>query len=401
MTKRASSAIRDEAVRCYVETTQPTTEIAHKFGVTVGTINYWCRMAGVKWRKNNAEEANRYAELRDEFSELYRQGVEREEIATRLGVALATIGRWRVELNLPTRVVIPANRAEQRAEFECLYRETPMGARAIARKLGISIELGKSWRRSLGLPPKPSANSHISRRLNPTVVERESSTKYGSLWMREVVREQNALAEVDACWARHPSIVKARSLAFYYANHEQSKERGRANAKRIYHERKTDAQWIAKKRETARAWHRRNPEKKRQSTDAWIAKNPERYRAMVRRARKKLQDDPKYRALHNLRTRLRQLVSRGRAVSVKQNSLIGCAPSFLVTYLTVRFKPGMTWENYGSAWHIDHVAPCASFDLSKKREVRKCFHFTNLQPLWAQENADKLDRVPTQQEFAI
>jgi hypothetical protein len=76
--------------------------------------------------------------------------------------------------------------------------------------------------------------------------------------------------------------------------------------------------------------------------------------------------------------------------------LLGCSIWELKTHLEKQFKPGMTWENHGfgdDKWHIDHILPCASFDLTKEEEQRKCFHYTNLQPLWQFDNLSKSDRI--------
>ena len=48
----------------------------------------------------------------------------------------------------------------------------------------------------------------------------------------------------------------------------------------------------------------------------------------------------------------------------------------------------MTWDNHGE-WHIDHIKPCASFDLTDADQQRECFNYTNLQPLWAKDNLSK------------
>ena len=70
--------------------------------------------------------------------------------------------------------------------------------------------------------------------------------------------------------------------------------------------------------------------------------------------------------------------------------LIGCSIEQLKQHLESKFKLDMSWNNYGIyGWHIDHIKPCASFDLSKPSEQRKCFHYTNLQPLWAIDNLKK------------
>ena len=57
-------------------------------------------------------------------------------------------------------------------------------------------------------------------------------------------------------------------------------------------------------------------------------------------------------------------------------------------YLEAKFQYGMSWENYGE-WHVDHIKPCSSFNLEDPEEQKKCFHYKNLQPLWAKDNLAK------------
>ena len=78
--------------------------------------------------------------------------------------------------------------------------------------------------------------------------------------------------------------------------------------------------------------------------------------------------------------------------SAKTLELLGCTVEQLQTFLEAEFTDGMTWENYGE-WHIDHIRPCASFNLEDPEEQKKCFHWTNLQPLWAKDNLAKSDRL--------
>ena len=60
-------------------------------------------------------------------------------------------------------------------------------------------------------------------------------------------------------------------------------------------------------------------------------------------------------------------------------------------HLESQFSLNMTWENRGQ-WHIDHIRPWASFDLTKTEQRKQCFHYTNLQPLWAKDNMTKSDK---------
>jgi predicted transcriptional regulator len=99
--------------------------------------------------------------------------------------------------------------------------------------------------------------------------------------------------------------------------------------------------------------------------------------------------DPEFKIMKTLRSRLGTALRRQN--SSKNNrtiDLLGCSVSFLKGYLEEKFKDGMTWENHGE-WHIDHIKPCASFNLLDQEDQKKCFHYTNLQPLWAFENLSK------------
>lgn len=108
---------------------------------------------------------------------------------------------------------------------------------------------------------------------------------------------------------------------------------------------------------------------------------------------KKYYSDKDYKILVNLRTRI-NLALKNNFKSGKTLKLLGCSIDFLKNYLESKFKPGMSWDNHGvKGWHIDHIYPCSSFDLSKPSEQKICFHWSNLQPLWAEENLKKSNKI--------
>jgi len=101
--------------------------------------------------------------------------------------------------------------------------------------------------------------------------------------------------------------------------------------------------------------------------------------------------DVNFRIACNLRTRLHSALN-GKSKSKATLELLGCSIDELRKHLESQFQDGMTWENYGlHGWHIDHTKPCASFDLTLDEDQKKCFHYTNLQPLWAEDNLSKGD----------
>jgi len=89
----------------------------------------------------------------------------------------------------------------------------------------------------------------------------------------------------------------------------------------------------------------------------------------------------------NLRRRLRQALN-GKSKSKKTLELLGCTVKYLIEHLEKQFQPGMTWENR-HLFHIDHIRPCSSFDLTDPKQQSECFNYKNLQPLWAQDNLSK------------
>jgi hypothetical protein len=69
---------------------------------------------------------------------------------------------------------------------------------------------------------------------------------------------------------------------------------------------------------------------------------------------------------------------------------LGCTIPELKIYLESKFKPGMTWDNWSRiGWHIDHIKPLYKFNMQDRGEFLKANHYTNLQPLWAEENLSK------------
>ena len=93
-----------------------------------------------------------------------------------------------------------------------------------------------------------------------------------------------------------------------------------------------------------------------------------------------------YRISSRLRTRVWSAVKNQSSNKSNHSAdLLGCNMEEFKNYLESKFSEGMTWNNYGM-WHIDHIKACATFDLSLPSEQIKCFHYTNLQPLWRMDN---------------
>ena len=112
----------------------------------------------------------------------------------------------------------------------------------------------------------------------------------------------------------------------------------------------------------------------------------------------KKKKNPEFIVVNRLRARLYAALNlNGVRKAASTIALCGCTPHELMLHLQSKFQEGMHWNNYGK-WHIDHIRPCASFDLTDPEQQKQCFHYTNLQPLWAAENIRKGAKVITPHE---
>jgi hypothetical protein len=113
------------------------------------------------------------------------------------------------------------------------------------------------------------------------------------------------------------------------------------------------------------------------------------------RKKERFKCDINYKLKEILRSRIRNVIKKNKKAGSAVKDL-GCTVEEFKTYLESKFQPGMTWENHGlNGWHIDHIKPLASFDLTNRQQFLEACHYTNLQPLWAKDNIIKSDKILT------
>ena len=104
---------------------------------------------------------------------------------------------------------------------------------------------------------------------------------------------------------------------------------------------------------------------------------------------KKYKIDPVFKLSKTLRSRLYSALKKQPKTGSAIKDL-GCSSEELKLYIESKFQPGMTWNNWSRlGWHIDHIKPISSFDLSDYEQLKQACHYTNLQPLWCDEHKIK------------
>jgi hypothetical protein len=160
-----------------------------------------------------------------------------------------------------------------------------------------------------------------------------------------------------------------------------------------------DAEYRAANKAKAKAYREQHREKARAYHKVWRAENRDHSRVRsTRYTLNRRRTDPAFALVCRLRWRIRSALKHTNR-SGRFWDLTGCSRQELFAHIESQFSDGMSWENM-PLWHVDHIKPCAVFDLTDPDQQRECFHFTNLQPLWARDNFAKGSKYFSQEQAA-
>ncbi len=201
------------------------------------------------------------------------------------------------------------------------------------------------------------------------------------------MRTREQIKEYQKLWRkRNPDKGRVYSKRWRKNNYQKSLEYQRDYQKKWRQENRQ------KSRDAVRKSYYKNHAERLKDRREYYKKNKQKenkYR--VRLAMGKYRSNPESWIIMNLRSRLLRVLNRGTQKLRKSGhtyKLLGADIGMIKKYLEKKFKKGMTWNNRGK-WHIDHIKPLSSFDLSKSEQQQRAFHYTNLQPLWAKDNLKK------------
>lgn len=202
---------------------------------------------------------------------------------------------------------------------------------------------------------------------------------------------------------RHYSLCRARIDEDPLANKEYMKEY-RDNHKEELSEssRQRYNSDIENQRAIRKEWSRNNKEKKKEIDRLYQKKNKDKINNQKREKNKiRRHTDTNYKLSLTLRRRINLAIKRQQRAGSAVRDL-GCTIPELKQHLESKFQIGMTWENWSvHGWHIDHIIPLASFDLTDRGQFLKACHYTNLQPLWAKDNLSKGSKVAIEQDNMV
>jgi hypothetical protein len=206
--------------------------------------------------------------------------------------------------------------------------------------------------------------------------------KYESAWVSEINQDNKAFVDWSSLYKQaltdeQREYFNQKSKSYY---HNLSPEKKKARNRRCMEKRYSCPIQKAKTLLKSKIWKQNNPEKTKISARKTI-KN------------RKLRD-PGFRVQCNLRNRIKDIIkSAKRGGWDGRYNFTGCNTMQLAKHLESMFNKRMTWDNYGTYWHVDHIIPCSKFDHTIQSQVAQCWHYTNLRPLEAKANMAKSDKI--------
>lgn len=145
-----------------------------------------------------------------------------------------------------------------------------------------------------------------------------------------------------------------------------------------------------RKREIQKAFKERNPDAQALTAKRYRERNKAKVSEIGKKYRRKYYTNATYRITVLNRSRVLAAL-KGLNKAESTTKMLGCTVEELKAHLESLFQPRMSWDNHGE-WHIDHIKPCSKFDLTDPEQQKICFHYTNLQPLWAIDNIRKSNK---------
>lgn len=211
-------------------------------------------------------------------------------------------------------------------------------------------------------------------------LDRQSYERNREARIQKVIEYKKSNPEKEKVW---DAAYRARNSDKIKAYNESTKDQAKIRSKLYYSENKDSICAYAKK------YYQENKEQIAERNAAWHKANRDRVRVKQREyVVNRLKNDPVFHFVSAARRRMSNALSGVGAKSAKTVELLGCTGAEAVAHIESKFKEGMSWSNRRE-WHIDHIRPLVSFDLSDPAQQKIAFHFSNLQPLWAKENRSK------------
>lgn len=143
-------------------------------------------------------------------------------------------------------------------------------------------------------------------------------------------------------------------------------------------------------------WYEQNKEYRKEYLKEYREKNIDNIRKTKRDyERNRKARDPLYKLISNFRTAIYQVLKESNVEKNKHYfDILQYTPEELIVHLELQFKDSMNWDNYGF-WHVDHKLPITHFNIQEMgdEEFMKCWSLENLQPMWAEDNLRKSNKI--------